>query len=99
MYLLSGAMSLHHLAIVTKPSLSCLLCFLCMLAIPFLRCYICAGVATPLFKRRVWLRQTNSSSDTEEHMEEIEKEPLAPESVSSTFYSMEADCVRESRAG
>ena len=34
MYLLSGAMSLHHLAIMTKPSLSCLLCFLCMLAIP-----------------------------------------------------------------
>ena len=34
MYLLCGAMSLHHLAIMTKPSLSCLLCFLCMLAIP-----------------------------------------------------------------
>ena len=34
MYLLSGAMSLHHLAIMTKPFLSCLLCFLCMLAIP-----------------------------------------------------------------
>ena len=33
-YLLSGAMSLHHLAITTEPSLSCLLCFLCMLAIP-----------------------------------------------------------------
>ena len=34
MYLLSGAMSLHHLVIMTKPSLSCLPCFLCMLAIP-----------------------------------------------------------------
>ena len=33
-YLLSGAMSLHHLVIMTKPSLSCLLCFLRMLAIP-----------------------------------------------------------------
>ena len=31
---LSGAMSQHHLAIMTKPSLSCLLCFLCTLAIP-----------------------------------------------------------------
>ena len=30
-YLLSGAMSLHHLAIITKPSQFCLLC---MLAIP-----------------------------------------------------------------
>ena len=40
-YLLSEAMSLHHLPIMTKPSLSCLLCFLCMLAI-----YI------PLFKIR-----------------------------------------------
>ena len=28
-------MSLHHLAIMTKPSPSCLLCFLCVLAIPF----------------------------------------------------------------
>ena len=40
-YLLSGAMSLHHLPIMTKPSLSCLLCFLCMSAIPifpFLKC-------------------------------------------------------------
>ena len=27
-------MSQHHLAIMTKPSLSCLFCFLCMLAIP-----------------------------------------------------------------
>ena len=41
-YLLSGAVSLHHLAIMTKPSLSCLLCFLCMLAIPII----------PLFKMR-----------------------------------------------
>ena len=30
-YLPSGAMSLHHLAIMTQSSLSCLLCFLCML--------------------------------------------------------------------
>ena len=37
MYLLSGAMSLHHLAIMTKPSLSCLLCFLCMLYIPLFK--------------------------------------------------------------
>ena len=36
MYLLSGATctSLHHLAILTEPSLSFLLCFLCMLTIP-----------------------------------------------------------------
>ena len=34
MCLLSGAMSLHHLVIMTKSSLSCLPCFLCMLAIP-----------------------------------------------------------------
>ena len=37
MYLLSGTMSLHHLAIMTKPSLSCLLCMLAIPIFPFLK--------------------------------------------------------------
>ena len=36
-YLQSGAVSLHHLAIITKRSLSCLLCMLAIPIFPFLK--------------------------------------------------------------